>query len=219
MTPQLHEFLSQHFTIRVNEKGEEVEKPEKPIASSAIQSQKWLLEEYDLALSEYNNAKEVIKLPTLEEFVFKIEELVNHGVNVNLMFDYTRFINQPLTLSMFVPVKDGKVLEEPKYWHKFNPNKYFSHPIKTITEIDWEDYQTALDQVIFEGWELADKGRSHTEIAKCNNQITFAKEITLCAKGKSYKLKTISDGIQLGLYLKTYSTSLEYSSGNWRSLT
>ena len=193
MKPQLHEFLSQHFAIRVNEKGEEVEKPEEGTLISGRHS-------------KYNNAKEIIKLPNHGDL---IETLLYSSVKRDKCFyiivNYQLFVSEPLTLSMFVPVKDGKVLEEPESYQDYLRLEMISFcNLYTKKEelIKCQDYQTALKQVIFEGWEW----NAHTPYSVFTDclDIDFFAEVTLTTQGVigTTELKTISDAIPFGLNLK-----------------
>ena len=96
---------------------------------------------------------------------------VSQNSGVETYTDYVKFITQPLTLSMFVPVsEDGEVLKEPEDYGKHLA------VIDEEIEIGWnkeqlalgihkqcEQYQQAKERVIFERCEIAEKfaTRSH----------------------------------------------------------
>ncbi len=81
------------------------------------------------------------------------------------IYKYRTFLNQPLSLGMFVPAieVDGKweVLEEPKVGR----DKKYSVQDKSIKSQIWhqnwhekiEQYQQAKDRVLFEGFEFIEK--------------------------------------------------------------
>ena len=76
--------------------------------------------------------------------------------------DYTLFITQPFTLSMFIPTDDkGNVLKEPKHYKVEYENKDY---VKKHYE-----YQKALDNVIFKGWELFAKQDANVLTNKNND--------------------------------------------------
>jgi hypothetical protein len=97
-----------------------------------------------MKLSEYIN-----KLGRTDSFDMTNEEFYS------LLFGYNSFITQPFTLSMFIPCKEvnGKwgVLEEPESWIRF---KDVSSNINNLQIVECEQYQYALDNVIFKGFEL-----------------------------------------------------------------
>lgn len=63
------------------------------------------------------------------------------------------FLEQPLTLGVFVPCdSEGNVLEKPK-----NYDEWLKKKLNTPYELDlnkYEQYQQALDRVVFEGFEV-----------------------------------------------------------------
>ena len=62
--------------------------------------------------------------------------------------EYADFITQPLTLSQFVPCKDGVPMEEPEtYRHQVG----FDEWDEIYDQHELHEYQQAVDAVIFEG--------------------------------------------------------------------
>ena len=56
--------------------------------------------------------------------------------------NYANLLKTPLSLEQFIPMKDGKVLEEPG-----------SAPIYTHSKKYIKEYQQACKSILFEGWE------------------------------------------------------------------
>ena len=83
---------------------------------------------------------------------------VTQSSGVKVYTDYVKFITQPLTKGMFVPVsEEGEVLEEPEYW-----DKWINKSKRTLREPDeWfvlcKQYQKAKERVIFERCEVAEE--------------------------------------------------------------
>ena len=112
------------------------------------------------------------------------------------IFNYARLLKQPLTLGMFVPCnEDGNVLSEPSEKYDFD-----------TTDFDFlcEQYQQALDRVVFEGFYVF-ASIIWTEIRRGNIRILFdGEEITVeridsfsCDYEK--QITSISDLCGLGL--------------------
>ena len=94
-----------------------------------------------------------MKLISMVEYVLEQRNIQIRPSEVcRLSVNYANFLNQPLTLGMFVPTdEDGNLLE--KY-------KYFPCSLKYAKEINeyYYKYQKAKDKVLFEGfeWNTAD---------------------------------------------------------------
>ena len=122
---------------------------------------------------------------------------------IDRIFNYANFLNQPLKKGMFVPCDENdEVLEEPKKENYtdstgFVNNAYF---------IETNDYQKAKEKVIFEGF----------EITNCQNEfkkkyigiITFLYKLNISfttfdsfRTGKTNQIKTIEDLIPYNLEL------------------
>ena len=72
-------------------------------------------------------------------------------------FDY--FIEQPLTLGMFVPCdEEGIILSECTYLYDVYKN--LSNDEKRDYKLRCENYQQAKERVLFEGFEIVEKKRS-----------------------------------------------------------
>jgi len=80
---------------------------------------------------------------------------VSQNSGVETYTDYVKFITQPLTLSMFVPVsEEGEVLEEPeRINYKDIDGNYDEHH----WEVNKFEYEKAKERVIFERCEIAEE--------------------------------------------------------------
>lgn len=73
---------------------------------------------------------------------------------------YANFLNQPLTLGMFVPCDlEGNVLEEPKGFSEFMPKRdtddaFFGRVVGLAKGSPFYEYQQAKESVLFEGWQM-----------------------------------------------------------------
>jgi hypothetical protein len=87
-------------------------------------------------------------LPMLSEFITAYDNsiLYYERNDMAVIVPYKDLITQPLTLSQFVACKDGVPMEEPVYNGEPSNEQYYS--------VQREEYQKAVDAVIFEGWEL-----------------------------------------------------------------
>jgi len=92
-------------------------------------------------LSEYN--KKIIENTKYRDKLDYREYAYNKLIDIE---NYTNFITQPLNLSHFVPAieKDGKWIV---LTHPFDDNS-----------CDIQEYETALDKVVFKGCKIRDKG-------------------------------------------------------------
>lgn len=115
--------------------------------------------------------------------------------------NYANFLKRPLELGFFIPCDlDGNVLEKPKRSDYIGKEMEFTKD--ELVERDLEQYQEALDRVLFEGFEYEEK--EHYNILECNDfVITFSNP-----NGGSYNSfneiwgdKTIEDLTELGLEL------------------
>lgn len=108
---------------------------------------------------------------------------------------YATFLNTPLNLSMFVPaIKVGdiwEVLEEPNMRDYAEPDKIVLECSHNRYLIDCEQYQKAKDNVIFEGWTLANETQSVWAVYDSENRLAFIKE-----NGECLDEKTIQDLIK-----------------------
>ena len=84
------------------------------------------------------------------------EQDFTRSIALDWIFQYTKFCIQPLNIGMFVPaVFDGGkwvVLEEP-----YTKEIKYRNERDELNELYWSDYkqyQTSLDNVIFEGFEI-----------------------------------------------------------------
>ena len=197
MNTELHIFLSHNFTKRYTD-GVEVVKPE----SYGVEN--WALNASEAIDNQaYNQATPLIKLPTLEEFWDRLCEYVVKS----LMSTYDAFeminrfrvlVGEELTLSQFVPCKDGKVLEG-----------YYKDGNLHYDGVSTDELEKSQQEVLFEGWEVYSNKSSHIGIKRDNHDsIVFHDSgiITVLDPTKKFlsltQLKTISDAIELGIYIK-----------------
>lgn len=132
-----------------------------------------------------------MKLISMTEFVLEeYETSINPTKFEEKAFNYANFLNQPLTLGMFVPCdEEGNVLEEYiKTTHENHLDKYSICRHISKTEIK---YQQAKDKVLFEGFEICNR-TSNIDCVVCKDD-----HISL----KLLKGKTVEDLIYLNLKL------------------
>ena len=94
------------------------------------------------------------KLITMTEYVVWINYRIKqdqkfHEIFYNRVTAYTKLLQTPLELGMFIPCKDGEPMEK--------PNPYMMPEDKRCEVEIWEDcreWDKALDKVLFEGCEL-----------------------------------------------------------------
>ncbi|QIY92219.1 hypothetical protein [Chryseobacterium gallinarum] len=102
-----------------------------------------------------------MKLISMTEFILQQNEIrkqYEYPFEVNdktiefakVVLKYAKFLRQPLSLGMFVPVdEDGNVLEEPKRWQD-----YLEAPESFDGNSEWHEfykYEIAQEKVLFEG--------------------------------------------------------------------
>ena len=114
------------------------------------------------------------------------------GVKYTSIYAYANFLKLKLGLGMFIPCdKEGNVLEKPIL------NDYVDAEIgcteKQIYDIDCQQYQEALDRVIFEGFEYFN---NYGDECIFNKNLNIKKEI-----GQLHT-QTIEDLTSLGLTIK-----------------
>lgn len=151
-------------------------------------------------------------LPKLSEYVdlrpmtstFDTEQSDWYYKEVQLLDEirnYTNFITQPLNLSHFVPAieKDGKwvVLEEPK--------KEQFLTISGLYQTDYhkkaiQEYQTALDNVVFKGFEYENKEHLEEFSTLKNDKTSFNyDEKYMTFEENRFYIETIEDLIPYNL--------------------
>jgi hypothetical protein len=106
-----------------------------------------------------------IKLPSMVEYVklqkenLKDYSLLSLSRKFELCDNFSNFLSQQPNIGMFVPAVEEngewRVLSEPKTPHTFGSENADLYLKKWKSEK--EQYQTALDNVIFEGCEYSDK--------------------------------------------------------------
>ena len=113
---------------------------------------------------------------------------------------HTRFLTQPLKLEMFVPCKEGNVLEEPIGY------EIFKEGIKEGGTVVWavqcKEYQKAKDRVLFKGFEYSvDCGFIHLDGDNEYQQILYDTKNKQFFNHWDKELKTIQDLVHLDLEL------------------
>ncbi|MFT5724169.1 MAG: hypothetical protein ACI9JN_001286 [Bacteroidia bacterium] len=159
LSKELESFMLPWCGVRVNDKGEVVEKPEEKLYYKVKDStQSW----GDYLSREFNKATLCIKLPTMIEFVKKIGKKVvaDNSHCFMLTNQYADFLSQQNDLGMYVASKDGEVLEEPRIEDYIfehhpelvgNPKEYDYDSF----ELDSSDYRIHQSEVMFFGWEYS----------------------------------------------------------------
>lgn len=190
---QLHKFLKQHFTVRMID-GVEVKKPvlqEHKCSSFCKECTKFLeSKEY----RNYASATEVIKLPNWMEFwhtLRKSKYMVDSIIDNQDLF--TEFMQQPSTIDKFVPW-DGEVLEEPREYYENFLKKGTSFSSSWLDEC--EQYQAAIDKVIFEGWKVTYSDNAQTIIGTGEKRIVFQNDGTVFVINEhsdTIQVKTLDD--------------------------
>lgn len=93
------------------------------------------------------------KLISMTNFVFKVQEEYSFEEStLKLIYNYGKFLKQPLTLGMFVPCDlDGNLLEEPQ---AYRTQICFDEWDMVYDEKECKEYQEAKERVLFEGFEI-----------------------------------------------------------------
>jgi hypothetical protein len=124
-------------------------------------------------------------LPMMTQFIYDLDEHTDDDDRFsNETLAYRNFITQSLTLSQFVPCKDGVPMEEPPKW-----SESWSFERKQEVSRANEEYQQAVDAVIFEAKEGKFKALSDGNIAHLGHR-------------RIYMAGTIEQAINLGVKLK-----------------
>lgn len=93
-------------------------------------------------LMSHSDYEDSIDLPTVSDIEFRIKSR-NHR----------KFINEKLTLGMFVPTdEDGNILEEPEYYELWKSFGSYTQKGESIV-VECRKYHEALSNVIFEGFD------------------------------------------------------------------
>ena len=113
------------------------------------------------------------------------------------IFNYTRFIIQPIKLGDFIPCDlDGNVLEKPMNHDKWLRN---DQERRGFNNSEHEQFQEAESRVLFEGFELDDTTGSYHYIH--NDKTNQGFMLSLDGSIMSSKLKTREDLTHLNLEL------------------
>lgn len=118
-----------------------------------------------------------MKLISMREFVLEqIEVKQSTSEFKETIVNYAKFLSQPLTLGMFVPVdEEGNVLSEPEMYYR---QTGFDEVTPEYDAKEVEEYQQAKERVLFEGFEILRSGNFETEnpffvVSNGENEITF----------------------------------------------
>lgn len=142
---------------------------------------------------------------------FVIEYYSNEGYadlqTLNLMNNYARFLKQPLTLGMFVPIDaEGKVLKEPKNyksWKSLEHNNRKDHDSSPNTSFEeYRIYQKAEENCLFEGFEVAYNGYSVVRIVA-----SYDHSIELSFNTNDLTSQTLNDVESLTAFHEIYLNS------------
>ena len=111
----------------------------------------------------------------------------------SVVVNYAKFLSQKLELWMFVPCKlvDGVwvVLEEPKKYEYVcsNPSNELVEDVELNYNIAVQEYQEAKERVLFEGFEIINKGKWSKTNPLCglwlSNKNNDCKPFSYCSKG------------------------------------
>jgi len=139
-------------------------------------------------------------LISMEDYVIETyndeSKYMLNDVFAKMAINYAELLKSKPTLGQFVPTDDeGNVLEE--------PHKDDSYEIEAGSELfqgEIDDYQTALDKVIFDGWVLYEVTKHSTIIVNGENYIHFYFDNDVYINHAN--ISTISDLIKYNLKLK-----------------
>ncbi|WP_449398356.1 hypothetical protein [Chryseobacterium wanjuense] len=138
---------------------------------------------------------------------FVIEYYSNEGYadlqTLKLMNNYAKFLKQPLTLGMFVPIdSQGKVLKEPKNyktWKSLEHNSRKDHDNSPSTSFEeYRIYQKAEENCLFKGFEVAYNGYSVVRIVA-----SYDHSIELSFNTNDLMSQTLKDVESLLLFMKS----------------
>ncbi|WP_343643168.1 hypothetical protein [Chryseobacterium sp.] len=77
---------------------------------------------------------------------------------LDLIRSYTKFLKQPLTLGMFVPVnKDGVLLKPLQFCCSSSDCGCMGMPVNVSCQEEIDEYYEAKEKVLFEGWTHEDR--------------------------------------------------------------
>lgn len=114
-----------------------------------------------------------MKLISMTEFVIEQEKELSNileeilpsiklAKTLDKIINYANFLNQPLTLGMFVPCdEDGDVLQEPKFYYREEDLKHFKgQELQVANRVNekCKQYQKAKDKVLFDGFDIYSNG-------------------------------------------------------------
>lgn len=130
--------------------------------------------------------------------------------------NYAKFLSMPLELKMFVPCDDeGNVLEKELFspiWEDYHNKKGGNHELYLHNLKIYNEYQKALSEVIFEGFELKTRTAFNNgyEFVVDKNEIFYPYWRNPVLGWESSKgLRTVEDLIKFGIKL-TPNAKLKY---------
>jgi len=136
-----------------------------------------------------------IKLPSMVEYVLQLK--LDYGtVFSEMVFKFAIFLSQQPNISMFVPAveENGKwrILSEPNFEDSKDSNL---HSLKS------REYQTALDNVIFEGFEVIKPSDKCYILINEESDCQFILNLDYTIKDRVYQAKTLEQLIPYNLTL------------------
>jgi hypothetical protein len=97
---------------------------------------------------------------------------ISYKEHSKLCVKYANFLNQPLTLGMFITCDEkGNILQEPIYYKSWVDNKYTNTHTKQMVA-NCENYQQAKERVLFERVDL-DKIENFKRFVKQSQTVEF----------------------------------------------
>jgi len=88
-------------------------------------------------------------------------DLGEYRAKYPFVIKYSDLIQRPLSLSMFIPCKDGEPIEKPEE----GQFKKYIEPDSYEKRVD--EYQKAVESVMFEGWAIGSNGFLVNEFGGC----------------------------------------------------
>jgi len=153
-----------------------------------------------------------MKLISTTDFVIETEKIIESDMDFgewrdlqfSMCLNYAKFLKTPLSIGMFVPALDGKVLEDPEIIAKENNISLFNHCFtfngyQKNLGVYREYFEEAKKRVLFEGWHLINSYPERGLYFLDNKpKSKFSKHI-LSLGFKSNKTRTIEDLVKYNL--------------------
>lgn len=137
--------------------------------------------------------------------IAKNAEPKNRAITESLLWvklmQYVKEIKTPLSLSQFIPCRDGKPLEKP------DPNGIYTDGFNSPTDYPFQvkEYETALSKVLFKGWRIEEETNFKGAVVKDGyNAIRFNEGRVFLNYSITNEVKTIESISHLNLELTQY---------------